>query len=255
MRRPLIAVIVTALVAGAAASDADDAAAEVGRFLTPPQLAGWKAEARGREYSLPRVSPFHLQSADGQVDVDIGIHVLARGRQGKDHVGAILASEWLPKNKRWLPVGPGDRQCFRHESLSTTGGEPRVFSGQVRCRHTNVVLVFNMFSRLDRRRSDATWKGAFARIVEGTKTAARCLDPEAMTYLVDSEGPPFGTRAVDSDTMIVAPTPLCGSDGCTCYRYEHKQGCFELVLPQYHCDELLRRMPPYVARRGVGRGR
>lgn len=150
------------------------------------------------------------------MDVDIGIHVLALGRQSKDHVGVVPLAEWLPKSKRWLPVGHGEPQCFRQEALSPFDSPNRGSSGQARCRHRNFVLIFNLFSRLDRRRSEATWKNVFPGIVTGTKTTERCLDPEQMTFLADYENPPFPSRAIDPDTMVVAS--MCGSGGCRCFR-------------------------------------
>src|SRR2546426_4889509 len=243
VRGCLALTIACCCIACASPADAEGTVGQVDHVLAPPDLAGWKTAPPDQDYRFPRLSPLRLQSEDGAVDVDIGMRVLALGRQVKDHVGAIPVDEWLPKNRRWLPVGQKAQQCFWQDSLSTAGSKQRIFSGQARCRRPNFLLIFNMFSRLDRRSSDAMWKNAFARIVLGTQTTARCLSPEEMTFLTDYEGPPFASRSVDPNTIIVAAAPMCGSGGCKCFRYERKVGCFQLVLPPFHCDDELRRIP------------
>jgi hypothetical protein len=206
-------------------------------FLMPPQLPGWKTEPEEPDARLPHLSILRLRPDDGAVDVDVSAHVLALGRQGRDHVGAVAAAEWLPKEKRWRPVGSQEQHCFRQEALGTPDHPEYRFSGQARCRRANFVLIFNLFSRRDRQRSETIWEEEFSKIVIGTRTRTRCLGPEEMTFLADHEGPPFGTHAIDANTVIVAAQSMCGSGGCTCFRYEKRDGCFHLVLPQHHCDE------------------
>src|SRR3989442_2397697 len=201
VRGCLALTIACCCIACASPADAEGTVGQVDHVLAPPDLAGWKTAPPDQDYRFPRLSPLRLQSEDGAVDVDIGTRVIALGRQVEDHAGAIPVAEWLPKNKRWLPVGQKAQQCFWQDSLSTAGSKQRLFSGQARCRRPNFLLIFNMFSRLDRRSSNAMWKNPFARILLGTQTTPRRLGPEATAVLTDSARPPLATRPADPNTI------------------------------------------------------
>jgi len=215
---------------------ADEAPAKP--FLVGPEPAGWVRVHDEPELGFRHLAGTHLQSADGEVDVYTSIHVLASGRQERDFPsGAIRADAWLPKGKGWSAVGPASRRCY-WQGAPTKFHLSRQYrySGQARCRGDNFVLVFNLFSKANWKRSQATWETAFKKVVVDTKTAAPCLTPEEMTFVAELEGPPLATRTIDATWVKVVLVPLCGSGGCTCLRFRKTGRCYQLVLPVEHCD-------------------
>jgi hypothetical protein len=230
-------VALTTLVCVAVASPAlADGEQKAPSFVIPPQLPGWKIERLESDPRMPHLSGMNLESAGGDVVVHAGVRVLADGRPGKSVPGGVVvADDWLPRDAHWEPIPGSEQECFRETSTSPAPNPQYRFYTRARCRRPNLVLVFALSSRLDRQRSEAAFADLIPKVALGTKTTAECLTPQEMTHLADFEGPPFVERALDRDTVLVAERSMCGSGGCSCYRYERKAACFRLVLPRERC--------------------
>jgi hypothetical protein len=223
---------------GAVAPDPASAPVPPVSFLAWPEVPGWRAEPLAAPATLPHLAPRSFTTADGLTRVTVSLLVLAPALHAgtptrpQCGLGGVTSYQtWLPRELgHWTPFGPAGGGCFSTGQLAPAKDPAfRVF-GQVRCRRSNFVQVFDFRSRAPREQAAATWRAGFRTLVVKAKTAAPCFMPEEMVYVADREGPPFVAVPRDAATMDVAAQSLCGSAGCAFYRFRRlDDGCWRLV--------------------------